>query len=60
MPVLKGGTLADVLKDAQGLASLHDTRTQVIDNVRTRIDTIGKVGGPTFVGGKGGKTRGKR
>jgi len=60
-PVLKGGTLADVLKDAQGLASLHDTRTQVIDNVRTRIDTIGKLGGPTFIGGKGGaKTRGKR
>ena len=47
-PVLKGGTLAEVLKDAQGLAALHDTRTQVIDNVRTRIDTIGKLGGPTF------------
>ncbi len=59
-PVLKGGTLEQVLKDAAGLNVLMDTRVQVIDNVRTRIDTIGKLGGTAFgpVGTPSGRKRG--
>ena len=53
-PVLKGGTLEEVLKDVEGLGVLRDTRVQVIDNVRTRIDTIGKLGGAVFGGVKTG------
>jgi hypothetical protein len=53
-PVLKGGTLEEVLKDVEGLGVLRDTRIQVIDNVRTRIDTIGKLGGAVFGGVKTG------
>ncbi|MDM0043057.1 hypothetical protein QTH91_01050 [Variovorax dokdonensis] len=60
-PVLKGGTLAEVLKDVQGLSMLQETRGQVIDNVRLRVDTIGKAGSTVFgpVGARKGKGKGK-